>query len=150
MPVLLLIIWPIAEIAAAVAVAQAVGVPLTILLLVAGWPLGLWLMRVQGRTAWRRLSAAVAVGRPPGREVLDGALIMVGGGLLVLPGFITDVAGAALLLPPVRSLAHGTLLRNLQSRLLRTLTGFSRPSAPDYDVDATATDITSPPRRLRR
>ncbi|HZE03860.1 MAG TPA: FxsA family protein [Solirubrobacteraceae bacterium] len=150
MPALLLIIWPIAEIAAAVGVAHLIGVPLTILLLVLGWPAGLWLMRAEGRVAWRRLSAAVAAGRPPGREVTDGALIVAGGALLVVPGFITDLAGIALLLGPTRSLARGALVRNFRSRLVATAARFPGTSAPSYDVDATATDISSNPARLPR
>ncbi|HET8980506.1 MAG TPA: FxsA family protein [Solirubrobacteraceae bacterium] len=146
----LLILWPIAEILAAVGVAHLIGVPLTILLLVLSWPAGLWLMRAEGRVAWRRLSAAVAAGRPPGREVTDGALVVLGGALLVVPGFITDLAGAALLLRPIRLLAGSALVRNFQSRLVAAAARFPGTSARSYDVDATATDISSTPARLPR
>jgi UPF0716 protein FxsA len=149
-------LWPIAELYVAVKVADAIGVLLTVVLLIAGWPLGLWLVRAEGRVAWARLRAASATGRSPGREVLDGALILAGGALFIVPGFITDVLGLVLLVPPTRALARAGLVRNLQSRLVRRATRFGDPPgsgrSPDgpggYDVDSTATDID--PAQLRR
>jgi UPF0716 protein FxsA len=140
---LLLILWPVAEVYAAIQVADAIGVLLTLVLLVASWPIGNWALRSQGRAAWRRLGDAVAAGRPPGREVLDGALILAGGLLLVVPGFITDAVGALLLLPPTRAAMRGLLVRNLHSRLVVRATRFTRGPA-SYDVDSTATDIDQP------
>jgi UPF0716 protein FxsA len=144
---LLLICWPVAEVLVAIKVADAVGALATVLLLIASWPIGSWALRSQGRAAWRRLGAAVAAGRPPGREVLDGALTLLGGLLLILPGFITDALGTLLLLPPTRRVMRGVLVRNLQSRLIVRATRFSRGAAP-YDVDSTATDLDPP--RLER
>jgi len=138
---LLLILWPIAELFVAIKVAEAIGVLLTVLLLVIGWPLGLWLAKAEGRTAWRRLSAAVAAGRPPGREAIDGALILVGGVALMIPGFITDAIGLGLLLSPTRRLAGLAIARNFRSRLVVAATRFSRTPPAAYDVDSTATDI---------
>ena len=144
---ILLICWPVAEVLVAIKVADAIGVLATVLLLLASWPAGTWALRSQGRAAWRRLADAVAVGRPPGREVLDGALIVVGGVLLIVPGFITDAIGLILLLPPTRAIMRGLLVRNLQSRLVLRATRFTRPGT-GYDVDSTATDIDQP--RLER
>ena len=141
---LLLILWPIAELFVAIKVAEAIGVLLTVVLVLISWPLGLWLMKAEGRVAWRRLSVAIAQGVPPGRQVLDGALILLGGLLLIVPGFITDVLGLALLLAPTRNLTGRAVTRNLQSRLLRTATRSSAPHGPAYDVDSTATDIGRP------
>jgi UPF0716 protein FxsA len=143
---LLLILWPIAELFVAIKVAEAIGIVLTVILLLAGWPVGMWLTRAQGRAAWRRLRAAVNEShpsRPPGVEVIDGALVLVGGILLIVPGFITDVLGL-LLLAPTRSAARGPLARNFQSRLVVAATRFSRPARGDYDVDSTATDLDRP------
>jgi UPF0716 protein FxsA len=152
---LLMILWPIAELFVAVKVAETIGILLTVILLIAAVPLGVWLIRAEGRVAWRRLRAASATGRPPGREVLDGALILAGGSLLMVPGFITDVLGLVLLAPPTRALARLGLVRNLQSRLVRRATrvgdgpgGFGRGpggfgSPRGYDVDSTATDVES-------
>jgi UPF0716 protein FxsA len=141
----LLILWPIAELFVAIKVAEAIGVLETIVLLIAGWPLGMWALRSQGAAAWRRMSAAIAENRPPGREVLDGVLVLLGGGLLIVPGFITDAIGIVLLLPPTRALMRRLLVRNLQSRIvIRAATFGRRP----YDVDSTARDVDQP--QLRR
>lgn len=140
---LILILWPIAELIVAIKVAESIGVLITIVLLLASWPLGMWLIRSEGRSAWRRLRAAAATtGRPPGREVLDGALILVGGSLLIVPGFITDVLGLLLLIPATRALARIGLVRNFQSRLVVRATRFGGPPRP-HDVDSTATDVES-------
>ncbi len=139
---LLLIIWPIAELLVAIKVAETIGVLATVLLLLLSWPIGIWLLRAEGRGAWRRLGAAVSAGRPPAKEVFDGALIVVGGFLLIVPGFITDAIGLALLLAPTRSLARRGIARNFQSRFVVRATQFSGASRP-YDVDSTATDVDS-------
>jgi UPF0716 protein FxsA len=136
----LLVLWPIAELFVAIKVAEAIGVLLTVILLLAGWPIGMWLAKARGRAAWRRLSAAVAAGRPPGREVIDGALVLVGGLLLIVPGFITDILGL-LLLAPTRAVARGAIARNFQSRVVMAATRFSGAPRSDYDVDSTATDL---------
>ncbi len=146
MPILLilLILWPVAEILVAIQVAHAVGALATILLLVITWPIGSWALRSQGRAAWRRLGAAVTAGRPPGREVADGALVLVGGILLIIPGFITDVLGALMLAPPPRAIARRLLTRNFQSAFVVRATRAGR--AP-YDVDSTAREIDQPQLR---
>jgi UPF0716 protein FxsA len=143
---LLLICWPVAEVFVAIKVAGAIGVLATLLLLIASWPVGTWALRSRGRAAWRRLGEAVAARRPPGREVLDGALAVLGGMLMIVPGFITDAFGALLLLPPTRALMRRVLVRNLQSRIVVRATAFTRGATP-YDVDSTATDVDQP--RLR-
>jgi UPF0716 protein FxsA len=137
---LLLIAWFAAELFVVIQVAGAIGVGATILLLILSWPIGAWALKTQGRAAWRRLSDAVAAGRSPGREVLDGALVLIGGLLLIVPGFISDVLGAIALLPPTRALLRGGLARNLQSRFVVTATRFGNATRP-YDVDSTATDV---------
>ena len=86
--VLLLIVWPVAEVYVAIEVAGAIGGLLTVLLLVASWPAGSWALRSQGSAAWTRFRAETAAGRPPGRSVLDGAMILIGGVLLIIPGFV--------------------------------------------------------------
>ncbi|MGI8715294.1 MAG: FxsA family protein [Solirubrobacteraceae bacterium] len=137
---LLFIVWVIAELFVVIQVAQAIGVLLTVILLIAGWPLGSWLLRSEGRAAWRRLTEAVAAGRPPAKEAINGGLALVGGVLLMVPGFITDVLGALLLLAPTRSLVRRAIERNLQSRVVQRAARFSRGPSPSYDVDATARD----------
>lgn len=145
--------WFIVELFVIVEVAGAIGIALTVLLLIVSWPLGAWALRREGRAAWRRLSAAVAAGRAPGREVLDGALVLIGGLLLVVPGFISDVLGLLMLLPPTRSLLRARLARHAQHRLVLGATRFGPRSQPpggdsrSYDVESTATDVD--PAQLR-
>jgi UPF0716 protein FxsA len=146
MILLLLILWPLAELFVVIEIAQTIGILLTILLLVVTWPLGTWALRSEGRAAWRRLSAAVAAGRSPGREVLDGALVLIGGLLLIIPGFISDAFGVLALLPPTRALLRRVLGGHLQSRLVVGATRFTR-ATPRYDVDSTATDLDQPQLR---
>ena len=140
MILLLFIAWFAAELFVVIEVAGVIGVGATILLLILSWPIGAWALKTQGRAAWRRLSDAVAAGRSPGREVLDGVLVLLGGLLLIVPGFISDILGALALLPPTRALLRGGLARNLQSRFVVTATRFGNASRP-YDVDSTATDV---------
>ncbi len=134
------IIWLLAEVFVAIKVAQAIGVLAMILLLLVSWPLGGWALRSQGRAAWGRLRAAVAAGHTPGREVLDGVLILIGGLLLIVPGFISDLVAVCALLPPTRALLRGRLARHLHSRLLIGATRSGHPARP-YAVDSTATDV---------
>jgi UPF0716 protein FxsA len=139
--VLLFIVVPIAELAVIIQVGQAIGVWWTIALLVADSILGSVLMRAQGRSAWRRFNEAVQSGRVPAREVLDGALVITGGVLLLTPGFITDIFGLALLIPPTRAVVRAVLVRRLERRMVAAAMR-TRPVAPrHYDVDGTATDV---------
>jgi UPF0716 protein FxsA len=139
---LLLILWPIAELVVAIVVANAIGILAMLLLLILGWPIGAWAIRSQGRAVWRRLAAAVAQQRPPGREVLDGALVLIGGTLIMIPGFITDVVGLICILPPTRALIRGAFVRNLQSRMMTN--AFRVTGVRVYDADGTAHDIDPP------
>ncbi len=87
--VLIFIVLPIAEIYVIIKVGEAIGVLPTIALLILDGFVGAALARSQGRQAWARFNQALAEGRVPGREVFDGAMIIVGGAFLLAPGFIT-------------------------------------------------------------
>src|SRR5919108_308304 len=121
--VLLFIVVPIAELVVIIQVGQAIGVWWTIALLIADAILGSVLMRAQGRAAWRRFNTAVQEARVPAREVLDGALVIFGGVLLLTPGFITDVLGLILLVPPARALVRRLLARRLERRMVSSMSG---------------------------
>jgi len=69
--------------------------------------------------------------------------VLIGGGLLIVPGFITDAMGILLLLPPIRALARLGIVRNFRSRLVVQATQFNR-EPPAYDVDSTASDLDQP------
>jgi UPF0716 protein FxsA len=97
-----LLAYAVVEIAAAVAVAAWVGVGWMFLGLFAVSLVGALLLRRQGTRAWRSFGAAVAEGRPPGREALDGVLVLLGAVLIIVPGFVSGVLGLLCLLPPSR------------------------------------------------
>ncbi len=152
--VLLFIVVPIAELALLIQVGQLIGVWWTILLLIADAMLGSWLLKTQSRAAWRRFNDALADGRVPHREVVDGVLVIFGGVLLLTPGFITDVFGLLFLFPPTRVLLRGLLVRRGALKLVGAMPGTATPPNgrfrhPD-DVESSAVDIDpdrlDPPR----
>jgi UPF0716 protein FxsA len=116
------VVVPIAELYVILQVGDAIGPVATILLLVADSILGAALLRWQGRTTWRRFIEAVQAGRVPHREILDGVLVIFGGALLITPGFLTDLVGLGLLLPPTRAVVR-RFLAGLLTR--RAVTGFA-------------------------
>ena len=148
--VLLFIVVPIAELAVIIQVGQVIGVWWTIGLLVVDSILGSILMRTQGRSAWRRFNEATGAGRVPAREVLDGALVIFGGALLLTPGFITDILGLILLIPPTRALVRGVVARRLTHRMVASMTAPRGRPRHDYDVEGSAVDVDAdrlrPPR----
>lgn len=149
--VILFIVVPIAELYVIIKVGEAIGVLPTLALLFLDAILGSLLLRHQGRGAWRRFNEALAQRRFPGREVADGVLIVIGGTLLLAPGFITDIVGLLLLIPPSRAVARSILRRFTVARF--TVVGvpgaggaFGRSGGPqpgrrDYDYDATAEEV---------
>jgi len=145
--IVLFIVVPIAELAVIIQVGGLIGVWPTIAILIADSVLGSVLMRSQGRVSWRRFNLAVQEGRPPAREVADGALIIFGGALLLTPGFLTDILGIALLLPPTRAIVRRVLVRTVARRMASSVASFSVRAGPPprsprtYDVDGTATDV---------
>jgi len=135
--VLLFIVVPLVELYVIIQVGQAIGVWWTLALLVADSVAGSLLMRSQGRAAWRRFQAALAEGRMPGREVLDGVLVIFGGAFLLTPGFVTDVLGAILLVPPTRALVRRVLVRRFVPGMI--VTRAARWRSPD--VEGTAVEV---------
>jgi UPF0716 protein FxsA len=102
----LFLVVPVLEIYVIVQVGQQIGVLPTVLLLLVESALGAWLVKREGRRAWTALRFALRTGRLPARELADAALVLVGGTLLLTPGFVTDVAGFFLILPVTRPLAR--------------------------------------------
>ncbi len=108
--VLIFIVVPLAELYVIIQVGGAIGVVPTLVLLLADALLGSMLLRHQGRAAWVRFNRALAENRMPHKEVFDGVLIIFGGALLITPGFITDIFGLILLIPPTRAIVRGISL----------------------------------------
>jgi UPF0716 protein FxsA len=95
-----------AEIFVIIAIAHLIGWALTVGLLIASTLAGLWLVRIQGRRAWGALRGAVASGTVPDRELGDAALVVAGGALIAVPGFLTDVLGILAVAPLTRSVVR--------------------------------------------
>src|SRR4029079_16408317 len=140
----LFIVVPLWELYVILKVGDAIGVLPTIALLALDSLLGTLLLRTQGRAVWRRFNETLAAGRMPHREVMDGVLGIFGGAFLITPGFITDIVGILLLVPPTRALIRSGGVRGLVRRVAVSAgspPGRSRPdrSRPrDYDVEGTA------------
>jgi len=126
MPLLLLLAFlvvPLVELYVILQVGQLIGVLPTVALLLAMSVLGTWLVRREGGRTWRAFRDALGRGRPPAREVADGALVILGGALLLTPGFVTDVVGLLCILPPTRALLRRALTRVVARRLVAGAVG---------------------------
>ncbi len=127
------LVVPIVELAVILQVGQAIGALETVALLIVVSVVGGWLVKREGLGVVRRISTATSAGRVPGRELADGALILLAGALLITPGFLSDLLGIALLLPPVRAAVRpvlvGAVARRAIDRRLRP-----RGTGPTIDV----------------
>ena len=149
---------PIAEIYVIIQVGGAIGVWPTLALLIVDGLIGAALARSQGRTAWERFNRALTAGRIPARETFDGAMIILGGALLLTPGFITDVFGFALLIPPTRDVVRAVLTRIAGRRVSfawrvaspppHPAGGPYRPPSRGYDYEGTAREVSEPDAEL--
>ena len=160
--ILVFILLPIAELWLLIEIGGAIGILPTLALLVVDSLVGAALARSQSRVAWERFNRALAEGRIPGKEVFDGAMIIMGGALLLTPGFITDVFGLVLLIPPTRAMIRAFLARLIGRRgavAFRVAEfGYSRrPGAGsnpargrDYDYEGSASEVTDPAPELDR
>lgn len=102
-----LLVVPVIEIAVVVRVGAQIGAPLTIGLLLALTLLGAWVVKREGARAWRALREASTTGSLPATELTDAALVLIGGTLLLTPGFVTDILGLFFVLPFTRPVARG-------------------------------------------
>jgi UPF0716 protein FxsA len=108
---------PVLEIYVIIQVGQLIGGWPTVALLLAESLLGAWIVRREGRRAWRALTDALVRGTVPDRELADAALVLVGGALLLTPGFVTDVAGFLFVIPFTRPLVRRLLAAYLARRI---------------------------------
>ena len=149
--ILIFIGLPILEIALFVEIGGAIGLLPTLAIIFGTAVLGVAIMRWQGMRALDRLRASMETGTDPGADavgpIAHGALILVAGGLLVLPGFFTDFLGLLLLLPPVRAM----LIRHGASRVTVQAAGYvRRPGRPAHpqtiEADYEVVEEPAPPR----
>ena len=133
MPTLLLVglfvVVPIVEIYVIVQVGSAIGALPTILLLLIESLIGGWLVKREGKRAWAALRTTVSTGRMPAKELADAALVLVGGTLLLTPGFVTDVFGFFFVLPFTRPLARRLLTAAIARRAATRLDSSFGPSS---------------------
>ncbi|WP_108664268.1 FxsA family protein [Euzebya rosea] len=108
--VLCFVVIPLVEVTVIGQVQELLGWPYTIVILVADSILGAMLVKQEGTRAWRRFGEALREAKAPASEVVDGALILFGGALLLTPGFVTDIVGLACVLGPTRSLLNRLLV----------------------------------------
>jgi UPF0716 protein FxsA len=155
----LFIVVPIVELYVIIKIGGLIGVLPTLGLLLADALLGSFLLRHQGRGAWQRFNQALAERRFPGREVADGLMIAIGGTLLLTPGFITDIFGLFLLVPPTRAIARRLLRSYAAHRFVVVGVGGKRSASPPpqhepagrpYDFDSTAEEIDNDDPQLPR
>ncbi|MGQ0624978.1 MAG: FxsA family protein [Sporichthyaceae bacterium] len=125
--VLALLLVPIIEIFVIVQVGRSLGALPTIALLIASAVLGSWLIRREGRRTWTALREKLGSGGMPATELADGALILVGGTLLLTPGFLTDLVGFFLVLPFTRPLARRALVTGARRALFGGRVGRNGP-----------------------
>jgi UPF0716 protein FxsA len=113
-----LLVVPLAEIVLIVAVGKVIGGWQTLALLLLESALGAYLVKREGQRSWQTLRAALSSGRMPGRELADAALVLIGGTLLLTPGFLSDIVGFFFILPFTRPITRRWLQGIIERRLL--------------------------------
>jgi UPF0716 protein FxsA len=115
---LVFIVVPLVEIYVIVQVGQAIGALNTIGLLLLFSIVGAWLARHEGFVIVQRVRERLDRGEVPGREMLDGLLVLFGGILMIVPGFVSDAFGLLLVFPPTRAVARHFLQRRFTVQTL--------------------------------
>lgn len=141
---LALLLVPLAELYVIVQVADSIGVLETIGLLILVSVIGAWLLKREGTAAWRRMNEQLQAGKMPAKEVTDGAMILFGGALLLTPGFLTDIVGLLLVLPPTRASIKGIFRKGMAGWVLkRHPAGYAGYKV--YDATVTRSRRKTPP-----
>ncbi|WP_068430418.1 FxsA family protein [Piscicoccus intestinalis] len=115
---LALLVVPLLEVLVIIQVGRAIGGWPTLALLLVESAIGAWLVRREGTRAWEALRTALTTGRMPAVELVDAALVLVGGVLLLAPGFITDIVGFFFVLPISRPITRRWLEAAVERQLL--------------------------------
>ena len=140
---LALLLTFVLEVAVLILIGRLIGVGWTILLLLATSVLGAWLVRREGRRTWRALGEATRNGQMPSREIADAVLVLVGGVLLLVPGFVTDVLGLLAVLPFTRPLGRIGLEVLIARRIIAVVPGASGPAPQPGQARVNRTEDTS-------
>ena len=115
--VLLFIAIPLIELYVIVETARSIGTLETIGLLILVSVVGAWMVKAQGLAVLWRVRSKLAEGLMPGRDLVDGALVLFAGALMLTPGFVTDAVGLLLLFPPTRMAIRPILIRRFRHRV---------------------------------
>ena len=99
---LLILLVPLIELFVLIEVGQVIGAGWTILLVLATAVMGAFLVKLQGLQTLHRAQVSVRQGQAPALEIMEGAALLISGFMLLIPGFVTDALGFALLIPPLR------------------------------------------------
>jgi len=121
--VILFIAVPVIELWLILQVGELIGVMPTILLLLLDSLLGAWLVKSQGSAVWRNFRRTADAGRIPANEAVDGFLVIMGGTLLLVPGFLSDIVGILLIAPPTRKLLRSRVVKFGMGRTRATFMG---------------------------
>ena len=120
----LLVIVPLAELTLLIEVGSLIGALPTLTICLATAFVGGTLARRQGMTVLNRIRWSVARGEMPAGQMIHGAMILLAGAMLFVPGFLSDVIGLSLLVPPVRRVVGGVLIHRYRGRVHTTGPGF--------------------------
>jgi UPF0716 protein FxsA len=142
---------PLAEIAVFIKVGGWLGLGPTLALIILTAVAGTWMLRHQGLAVLSRAQRQMQQGVLPVAEVFEGCCLVIAGALLLTPGFLTDVAGALLLLPPVRATLYRRLRRHIERRRMPGTAGADqdgqqreRPPIIDAEFDAEFEEVDEP------
>ena len=134
---LLFITIPIIEMYLLILVGSHIGALPTIGLVVLTATVGLWLLKLEGLATLARLQNRINQGEMPGQELLEGIMLLIGGALLLTPGFFTDGIGFVCLIPTLRKpIAQWLINRGMIGALGNINVGATR-GRPDEDGTTT-------------
>ena len=128
---LLFILVPIIELSLFMLLGKHLGLPATLGIILVTAVIGAALTKSQGGRALANFQNALAMGKMPHKEMVDGLLILIAGAVLLTPGFLTDAVGFSLLLPPVRAVIRGILTEKLAKKVHVSVGG--NPLDPDFE-----------------
>ncbi|MGP7818465.1 FxsA family protein [Niallia sp. 01092] len=108
---------PFIEIAVFLLLGKSIGIPETLFFIILTGLIGAYLLKKQGLKAYKNVQEQLRFGQLPGDAILDGLCVLAGGFLLLLPGFLTDILGAVILLPPTRKIIKQLLIKWMQQKI---------------------------------
>jgi len=134
---ILFVVVPILELMVIIQVGQSVGAWNTVILLVVDSLVGAWLVKHQGIGLLKKSQDRLRNGELPSDEIFSGVTVLFAGALMLTPGFLTDLVGLLLLVPPIRALVLMIVRRKFRSRIG---TSFTTSNLPEWDMDKPSDD----------